>query len=76
MTEIKDALVEFSMDGARYSFTMPAESLADAEQRMRAIRTTGRIEGWPCYTCRANALTLPFVHAWVVFATWFRNATR
>jgi hypothetical protein len=61
------------MDGERYGFTMPAESFEDAERRMRAIRLTGKVDGWPCYTYRTNALTFPFVTVWVFASTAFRN---
>ena len=46
---MKDAAIEFVMDGERYGGVLPAESFADAEKRMAAIRMTGKVVGWPCY---------------------------
>ena len=65
MSDCKDALIEFEMDGGRYCFPMPAESFDDAERRMRAIRMTGKVAGWPCYAVSSPSLiayvALPFV---------------
>jgi hypothetical protein len=76
MSKQKQALISFQMDGQEYGFVMPADSWDDAERRMRAIRTTGMVAGWPCYTYRANSLTLPFVAAWTIASTFFRNLFR
>lgn len=67
------ALIIFDMNGEQYGFHMPAESWDDAERRMRAIRLTGKVAGWPCHTMRANALTLPFVHVWMKVSVFVRN---
>jgi hypothetical protein len=72
----QNAMIHFQMDGESYGFVMPAESLEDAERRMRAIRLTGIVAGWPCYSYRANALTLPLVAIWVHLTTAVRNLLR
>ena len=73
---IEQAMISFQMDGETYCFVMPADSWDDAERRMRAIRTTGQVQGFPCYTYHANALTMPFVGLWVWLTTSFRNLFR
>ena len=72
----KEALVSFHMGGHEYSFAMPAEDWSDAERRLVAIRSTATVIGCPVYSVRANALTLPFAHAFAVAWTWVRNALR
>ena len=76
MTSQKQAMITFKMDGRDYAFVMPADSFEDADRRLRAIRTTGTVLGWPAYTYRANALTLPFVAAWTYGMTALRNLFR
>lgn len=76
MSEPQQAMIHFEMDGTSYGFVMPAESWKDAERRMQAIRLTGRVAGWPCYTYRTNALTLPFVAVWTILITAWRNLAR
>jgi hypothetical protein len=62
--EWKDAALEYEMDGKRYGFNISATSIEDAEARLRAIRMTGKVNGWPCYSVKmASALAhmaLPF----------------
>jgi hypothetical protein len=76
MSEHPQAMVHFTMDGELYGFNMPATSFEDAERRLAAVRMTGKVVGWPCYSYRTNALTLPFVTVWVVAVTFFRNFFR
>ena len=68
MSEMKDAAIEFVMDGKRYGATLPAESLEDAKKRLAAIRMTGTVEGWPCYSVSMPGplayLALPFIALW------------
>jgi hypothetical protein len=37
MSDCKDALIEFEMDGGRYCFPMPAKSMDDAERPKEAV---------------------------------------
>ncbi len=68
MPKMKDAAIEFVMDGKRYGATLPAESFADAEKRMAAIRMSGKVNGWPCYSIPLPGplayLGLPFIALW------------
>jgi hypothetical protein len=69
----KDAALSYEMDGKRYAFSIRAESLEDAERRMRAIRSTGKVDGWPCYSVK---LPSPVAYAALPFAPlvcWFLN---
>lgn len=74
--KLHDALIEYDFEGARYSFAIPCTSWQDAEARVRAIRRSGRVIGWPCFSCPANPVTLPFVHAFAALFTKVRNALR
>lgn len=69
MSKMKNASIEFTMDGQRYSANIPAESRADAERRLAAIRATGKLNGWPCYSIKLPSplmyLAMPFL--WVGF---------
>ena len=70
---MKNAAAEYRMNGKRYGFTLEAESLADAERRLAAIRLTGKVSGWPCYQVRTNAVTLPFAAAGAAMFCFVRN---
>lgn len=74
-SKVHDALVHFTMDGAEYSWVMPAESWADAEKRLAAIRLTGRVVGWPCYHVSMPAplmyLAMPFLWLWTLLLNIF-----
>lgn len=74
---VKNCAVTFRMDGKDYGFAMPAESFEDAERRMRAIRLTGRVVGWPCYSVRMPSLVayllLPFAPVVVFVLNLFRR---
>jgi hypothetical protein len=76
MSKQPQTMVHFTMDGQSYGFIMPADSLKDAERRLRAIRLTGTIAGWPCHSYPVNPITLPFVAAWVHLSTFVRNLLR
>lgn len=71
--KIQQCTVHFQMDGKSYGIVMPAESWEDAERRLAAIRLTGRVEGFPCYTVKMPGplayLALPFMP----LAMWFLN---
>lgn len=71
--EYKNCLASFTFEGERYCFYFPASSLEDAERKMRAIRMTGLVDGWPCYTYRANAFTMPLVAVWCWLTCSIRN---
>jgi hypothetical protein len=43
-------LVDFNMDGETYSHIIEAESLEDAERRLRCIKANGRLIGGPAFT--------------------------
>jgi len=66
-------MATFKMDDMDHCFLFFADSLDDAERKLRAIRTTATIIGWPAYTYRTNAVTMPFVAAWVYLTTWVRS---
>lgn len=65
MSEWKDAALEYEMDGKRYAFNIRATSIDDAEARLRAIRMTGKVNGWPCYSVK---LPRPVAYAALPFA--------
>ena len=48
--KFQDVATEYMYKGGRWSFSFQAESVEDAEARMAAIRETGVVLGWPCYT--------------------------
>jgi hypothetical protein len=73
---MKQALITYRTADGDYSFSFPAESWDDAEQKLRAIRATATVTGWPAYRIPANSLTLPFVHVFVSLFTAIKNALR
>lgn len=76
MSSSKQALASFKMSDGEYSFSFPAESWEDAERKLRAIRATATVTGWPSYRVPANPVALPFARVFVAVFTWVRNALR
>ncbi len=54
------ALIEYDFDGGRYSLTIPCTSWAEAEAKVRAIKASGRVIGWPAFSVSSNPITFPF----------------
>ena len=72
----KQALVSYRFDGGEYSFSFPAEDWADAEAKLRAIRSTATLTGWPSFGVPANSLTLPLAAIFARLYTAIRNMLR
>ena len=76
MADQKNALILYHYEGKEYTFFIYADSLKEAEERLRAIRTTSTVLGWPAYLYPTNSLTLPFVAVYVHIVTFIRNLFR
>jgi hypothetical protein len=73
------AILTYWHEGELYTARISATSWDDAEARLASIKRSGRVQGWPCYSYRANSLTLPIIHVWVNIKAWwlnFREKTR
>lgn len=70
MSDFHDALIEYDFNGGRYSFSMPCESWAEAEAKLSAIKRTGKVLGWPAFSCSADPITFPFGSLWVRLKAW------
>jgi len=79
-SKFKDAALSYEMDGKHYGFNIPAESLEDADRRMRAIRLTGKVDGWPCYSVKMPTplgyAALPFMALLTALLNLFRVRPR
>ncbi len=73
MGVLHDALIEYDFEGGRYTISIPCESWAEAEAKVRAIRLSGRVMGWPAFTCSANPVTFPFGALVVRLKAWLFN---
>lgn len=57
MTKWADYLCEYRFGDGRYSISIPARDEQEARQRLRAIGTTGEVNGLLVASYSANALT-------------------
>jgi hypothetical protein len=69
-------LAEYTHRGERYSVIVGGDSWAEAEQHLRSIGNNGRVVGSDVISVSANAVTLPFAHAYATIYSWIRNALR
>ncbi len=71
--DLHDALIEYDFDGGRYSFSIPCVSWVEAEAKVRAIKASGRVLGWPAFHTSANPVTFPFGVLIVRIKAWLFN---
>lgn len=72
----KKAAASYKYRGSAWCLDIYAESLEDAEERMRAIRMTGQIDGWPCYTFKAPSPVMHLLLPFLVMGVWIKNLFR
>lgn len=66
-------LCTYRYKGSEYCCLIGGDTWAEAEEHLKSIGANGTIVGSDTSTYSANAVTLPFVHVWVHFITWWRN---
>ena len=69
-------MVQYHHNGQPCCFKLGADDWDDAQARLRSIGFNGQVIGSGVETMRANVVTLPFVHVWLMLNVWVRNLFR
>lgn len=76
MTELHNAVIDYKHNGRIYSVYIPCESEAEAHDRLKSLKQTGRVEGWPCFKISTNPITFPFARIWLQIKVWLFEMRR
>ena len=71
MSGVYKASIEFRHNGRKHVAYVEADSWQDAEEKVKSLRVSGRLAGWPTFSAPSNALILPLSLLWLKFRTWW-----